>query len=54
MKATVAGKDYILHRGDVLLVEPNEFHSFETYPEQAASMIAIKIPNLKNDKVKSD
>ncbi len=54
MKANVAGEDYILHRGDVLLVEPKEFHSFEAYLGQAASMLAIKIPNLKDDKVKPD
>ena len=54
MKANVAGKEYLLNRGDVLLVDPNEFHSFQAYPAQAASMIAIKVPNLKDDKVKSD
>ncbi|TFG11722.1 cupin domain-containing protein [Candidatus Thorarchaeota archaeon] len=54
MKATVAGENYILHRGDILLVEPGEFHSFQAYPAQAASMIAVKIPNLKDDKVKSN
>ena len=36
--------------GDLLLVEPDEFHSIKADKEGDSSLIAIKCPNLKNDK----
>jgi len=46
--------DYELEKGDVVLVAPNEFHSFEAPKHSSASLIAIKFPNLKDDKVSLD
>lgn len=44
---------YELEKGDVVLVAPNEFHSFEALTTSAAQVLAIKFPNLKDDKVDS-
>jgi len=40
-----------LDEGDVILVEPGEAHSFETLTNQSGRIIALKFPNLKDDKV---
>ncbi|TFG34558.1 cupin domain-containing protein [Candidatus Thorarchaeota archaeon] len=37
--------------GDIVLVEPNELHSIENNSSEDAMLLAIKIPNLKNDKI---
>lgn len=42
---------YNLNEGDVVFVEPNEMHSFETETDEAGRILAIKFPNLKDDKV---
>lgn len=47
----VDSKEYSLEAGDVVLVEPNEAHSFEVISDAPVSMIAIKFPNLKKDKI---
>ena len=44
---------YTLKKGDVALVAPGEFHYFEAPKEQSSSMIAIKLPNIKKDKIES-
>ena len=43
--------EYRLEAGDIVLVEPNEVHSFEGLSDEPGSMIAIKFPNLKTDKI---
>ncbi|MHA1930105.1 MAG: cupin domain-containing protein [Candidatus Thorarchaeota archaeon] len=53
MKMKIDSVDYELEKGDVVLVGPNETHSFEAVADSPASMIAIKFPNLKNDRVSS-
>jgi quercetin dioxygenase-like cupin family protein len=42
---------YNFEEGDVILVEPGEPHWFETPDEKDVVFIAMKFPNLKNDKV---
>ncbi|MFW9805924.1 MAG: cupin domain-containing protein [Candidatus Thorarchaeota archaeon] len=42
---------YELNEGDVVVVEPNEEHSFETEDDNPCRIIALKFPNLKDDKV---
>lgn len=42
---------YKLEIGDVVLVSPNESHSFEALEQSPASILAIKFPNLKSDKI---
>ena len=42
-----------LERGDVVLVEPGEKHSFSASRYSESSVLAIKFPNLKNDKIES-
>lgn len=41
---------YDLVPGDLLIVEPNEFHSIKSGKEGDNNLVAIKCPNLKNDK----
>lgn len=43
--------EYIMEAGDVVLVEPNEMHSFEGLSNSIGHMLAIKFPNLKTDKI---
>ena len=43
--------EYVLEKGDIVLVAPNEFQSFEALGDSPANLIAIKFPNLKSDKV---
>jgi mannose-6-phosphate isomerase-like protein (cupin superfamily) len=40
-----------LENGDVLVVDPGEMHSFEVVGDIPARMLAMKFPNLKDDKV---
>ncbi len=40
-----------LERGDVVIAEPGEKHWFETYPDEDVMVIALKLPNLKDDKI---
>jgi len=51
LKMIIDSTEYELEKGDVVLVAPNELHSFEAQKHSSASLIAIKFPNLKNDKV---
>ena len=53
MKMKIDSLEYELQKGDVVLVSPNETHSFEAALDSPASMIAIKFPNLKDDRVSS-
>ncbi|MHA2024854.1 MAG: cupin domain-containing protein [Candidatus Thorarchaeota archaeon] len=40
-----------LEEGDVLVVDPGEMHSFEVIGEIPARLLAMKFPNLKDDKI---
>jgi mannose-6-phosphate isomerase-like protein (cupin superfamily) len=42
---------YHFSEGDVVVVEPGEAHWFETSEDHDVRFIAIKFPNLKDDKV---
>lgn len=42
---------YELNEGDVVIVEPGEFHSFQTRNDKLGRIIALKFPNIKDDKV---
>lgn len=42
---------YNLNEGDVIIVEPGELHSFQTKTNKSARIIALKFPNIKDDKV---
>jgi quercetin dioxygenase-like cupin family protein len=46
----VNGTRYQLHKGDTVLVEPGEYHNFKTCEGKTGFLIAIKFPNLTNDK----
>lgn len=54
LKMYIDSKEYELEKGDVVLVAPNESHSFEASEHSPASLIAIKFPNLKSDRVSMD
>ncbi len=41
---------YSLEEGDVVLVEPGESHWFRSPEDRSARMIAIKLPNIEDDK----
>ncbi|MHA2140262.1 MAG: cupin domain-containing protein [Candidatus Thorarchaeota archaeon] len=45
---------YDLDEGDVVLVEPGEWHWFETPKGDDVNIIAVKLPNLKGDKIETD
>jgi len=46
------GKQIInLEAGDVVVAEPHEEHWFETYKDEDVTVIALKVPNLKDDKI---
>ncbi|MBD3405196.1 MAG: hypothetical protein GF411_03555 [Candidatus Lokiarchaeota archaeon] len=49
-KIGVGSQVFELEKGDIVIVDPSESHYFLTYDEQV-TIIAIKIPNLKDDKV---
>jgi quercetin dioxygenase-like cupin family protein len=40
-----------LEDGDILVVDPSEIHSFEVVGNTPARLLAMKFPNLKDDKV---
>jgi quercetin dioxygenase-like cupin family protein len=42
---------YSLNEGDVVIVEPGEAHSFQTINDQPSRILALKFPNLSDDKV---
>ena len=42
-----------LEPGDIVLVEPGEKHSFSASKNSESRVLAIKFPNLKNDKIES-
>ena len=42
---------YSLKAGDVVVVEPGESHSFESLPDTPGRILALKFPNIKDDKV---
>lgn len=44
---------YDLDVGDVVLVEPQERHWFETPNGDDVVIVAIKMPNLKDDKIEN-
>ena len=52
-KMGVADALYDLSKGDVIVVEPGESHWFETPPGAGVDVIAIKMPNLKDDKIEA-
>ncbi len=52
-KMSVGGQLLDVDHGDVVLVEPGEAHSFETPEGDDVVVIAIKFPNLKDDKISS-
>jgi len=57
MNPTIMGVDetlYELDEGDVVLVEPGERHWFQTPDGGAVTIIAVKLPNLKDDKIEND
>ena len=39
----------VFHRGDVIVIPPNEFADFESLTD--ASLVCIKFPSIPNDKV---
>jgi quercetin dioxygenase-like cupin family protein len=43
-----------LTEGDVLVVGPGEMHSFEVIGDSPARMLAMKFPNIKDDKIVPD
>ena len=47
----VGGTVYHVSEGDVIVVEPGELHWFETSEEHDVRFVAVKFPNLKDDKV---
>ena len=42
-----------LEADDVVLIEPGEIHWFEASKDKDLTLIAIKLPNLKEDKIDS-
>ena len=54
LKMVIDSVEYELEAGDVVLVDPNESHSFEASTHSPANLLAIKFPNLKNDRVTVD
>ena len=45
---------YTLESGDVVLVNPGEFHSFQAPLDSDSNIIAIKVPNNKHDKISAE
>ncbi len=48
---TIDDTRYDLKEGDVIVAEPGEAHSFETLPGKHGRILALKFPNIKDDKV---
>jgi len=42
---------YDLDEGDVIVVGPGEMHSFEVMDQNEARLLAMKFPNIKDDKI---
>ncbi|MHA2396008.1 MAG: cupin domain-containing protein [Candidatus Thorarchaeota archaeon] len=42
---------YELLEGDVIIVDPGENHSFETKDKRSGRILALKFPNIKDDKI---
>ena len=40
-----------LDTGDVVVVSPGEMHSFEVLGQTQARLLAMKFPNIKDDKI---
>lgn len=49
----VDGKTYSVGPGDVVLVDPGEKHWFSAPADRNISFLAIKLPNIPDDKVKA-
>ncbi|MFW9810103.1 MAG: cupin domain-containing protein [Candidatus Thorarchaeota archaeon] len=47
----VEGETFDLNEGDVAVVDPGEMHSFEVLGEMPARILAMKFPNIKDDKI---
>ena len=54
LKMRVNGKELKLDTGDLVVVEPNESHSIQNHTSKEGRMLAIKFPNVKDDKVSAD
>ncbi|MGY5858374.1 MAG: cupin domain-containing protein [Candidatus Thorarchaeota archaeon] len=54
LRMHIDSTEYELEKGDVVLVAPDESHSFEAPKHSPASIIAIKFPNLKSDRISMD
>ena len=47
----IDGDRYDLKEGDVVIAESGELHSFETETDMPGRILAMKFPNIKDDKV---
>ena len=47
----INGTRYDLKEGDVIIAEPGEQHSFETELDTNGRILAMKFPNIKDDKI---
>ena len=54
LKMHIESMEYELEKGDIVVVAPNESHSFEASANSPANLIAIKFPNLKSDRISID
>jgi len=54
LKMHIDSTVFDLEKGDIVLVAPNESHSFEASAHSPADIIAIKFPNLKSDRISMD
>ncbi len=50
----IGGESRVLDAGDVAVAEPGEAHSFRAPADIDARLLAIKAPNLKDDKISLD
>jgi len=53
LKVIVDSNEYSLGVNDLIMVDSNEYHSIENPLNQEANVIAVKFPNLKEDKVQN-
>jgi quercetin dioxygenase-like cupin family protein len=51
LEISVSGISYHLEPGDIVLAEPGEPHYFSAHPKEDGKVLAIKLPNLKDDKI---
>jgi quercetin dioxygenase-like cupin family protein len=47
----VNGTEYSLEQDDILVAAPGEKHSFSSPGQKPGKLLAIKIPNIKDDKL---